>query len=235
MKRALLVSPFLPVLVAGGCAPRYDVFVAWTIDGAPAVEACEQFEEPSVIVRTLNRDTEDGEVSDSSVTEDCSNSQVLARAGAFSEITVTLYEASERFAESAPISIAPGTGSYPGAAIEDPIRADLVLEHSRLQARLTVVGKSCGDAGVSSFDVSLRQHTSPLGTEVIHEETVACENGEAIFKHAPLEVGSTYEVIARADAGGVNYATSDESVGEGVLVERALTELTVDLDIVERP
>lgn len=237
MKPFLLVAPVV-LLAAGGCAPRHDVFVGWTIGGLPAAQACLQLAEPRVRLQVDSRDVEGGDVVEQTVTAPCADNPVRLQTAAFADIFVDLLDGEAVYGGGGPLHVAPGGGDeYPGFDREAPLMADLALARGRLRARLTIVGQSCGDTAAAELTVSLRRNTGPLGREIVVDGVpVSCNaDGEAIFEHAPVEVGSLYEVSATTTIEGVEYATSDGGTGEGAVVSGGMTDLVVDLDVVGRP
>lgn len=238
MTRIFLVASLLSVVAAVGCAPRYDVFTAWTVDGVPAADACQQLVEPGVRFRVQNREVQGGAVIEETFTAPCADGQARLETAALADIFVDLLDGETVVGGTGPLGVTAGAvEGYAGEDVEAPLVADLELERGRLHARLTVVGQRCGDAGVGDFTVSLRRNTGPLGREIVVDNvTVACgADGEAFFEHAPVEVGSSYEVVATTTIGGVEYATSDEGAGEGAVIGGSVTDLVVDLDAVGRP
>jgi hypothetical protein len=233
----LLQASLLAALAATGCTSRYEVFTAWNVNGAPAANACQQLRDPSVQIRVQNREVEGGEVTEETVTAPCADGQARIETAALARLFIDLLDGEEIFGVAGPLAVAPGGGGpYLGEEPAKPVVANINLERGRLHARLTVVGRSCGEAEADSFTVSLKRQTGPLGKEtVVSDATVSCSDGAALFEHAPVEIGSRYEVVAETTVGGVRYSTDDGAAGAGALVERALTDLVVDLDIVGRP
>jgi hypothetical protein len=232
---SLLVASSIAV-AAAGCSPRYDVFVTWTVDGFTGEDACQQLQDPSVAFRLKNRDSSDATVVEETATAPCADGQAVVKAGALSEIVMELLEGDDVYGSARPFSVTPTEEGTPGSAVELPVAVDLEIERGRLHSRLTVVGESCGDAGASEFSVTLSRETGPLGREIlVEDEAVGCEDGEAFFDYGPVEVGSRYEVFASTSIAGVEYTTSDSTAGEGAVIQGALTDLVVDLDVVGRP
>lgn len=242
--RFFFIAALLTTLVPlASCAPRHDVFLAWTIGGFPAAQACSQLSAPTVRVQVESRDVVGGAVTGESSTLDCvdgtpsgAEAKASITTGNVADIVIEILDGDDVYGASDPIAINPGTGNYAGSAAAEPIVADIELERGRLQATLRVVGRTCTDAGADSFEVTLRRKSSPLGTEQVAQETVACPaEGDAIFRYQPVEFGDRYDVIATTTIDGADFATDDGGVGEGVEIENGLTDLVVDLDVVGRP
>lgn len=239
--RFVLVSFAFASITTASCAPTYDVFVGWTVDGLPAAQACDQLKDPSVRFQIENRDSANGPGTSDTATAECADGTDGAKiqTGNFADIIVEILDGDLVYGRSEPFDVSPGLGGhYEGHDIEERVVADVELERGRLRATLTVVGESCQDAGAEEFLVTLSRKSSPLGTEIIGEpnQAVACPaEGDAIFEGAPVEIGSTYFVSATTTIGGEEYSTDDLGTGEGVLIEDGLTDLTVDLDVVGRP
>lgn len=227
-------------ITTASCAARHDVFVGWTVDGQPASQVCGQLKDPSVRFQIESRDSTNGPGTTETATAECGDGVEGAaiQTGNFADVVVEVLDGDVVYGRSDSFDVSPGLGgNYDGDAIEERIVADVALERGRLLATLTVVGESCSDAGASEFLVTLTRKASPLGAEIIVEDqTVACPaDSDAVFEAAPVEFGSTYFVSATATIGGEEYSTDDLGTGEGVVVQDALTDLSVDLDVVGRP
>jgi hypothetical protein len=213
------------LLATSACAPRFDLTTEWTIDGNPPATFCPAFVDPQVRFTVENQDKAGGAVTEEVTTAACLDGTSSLQVASFASVLVDLVDGDTVFGTAGPFNVAPGTGSpYIGDPDEGPLRADIDIERGRLQATLTVLGQSCGDAGVDSFTVTLMRNTGPLGNQILVDgETVACSGGAAVFSFSPVEIGSTYEVVASAG----DFRTDD--TGEGILISLPLNLLTVDL------
>ncbi len=239
MIRSVVLLSFLS-LASLGCAPRFDLFTAWTVQGVspsdPSDAACGPFEAPSVSFRVLNRDVAGGSATEEVTTAECATESATLSVASFADVYVDLIDSDTVYGSAGPFSVAPALANdgYVGDAEGAPLHVDIGLDRGRLRARLTVVGKSCGDAGASSFSVSVSKNASPLEEDVVAENvSVACDAGEAFYELAPVDIGVRYAVAATTTIGGVAYAT--EPPGEGVVPSRALNPIVVDLDSTARP
>lgn len=224
MKRLLLVAPSL--LALASCAPRYDLFLSWTVGGQDAADACGAFTSPALEAHLGQRDTADGAVVDEHVELSCTDGAATVPSAAFSDVKLELISKGTVYGFSRTETAEPGTSdAYEGNSAENPLALDIRVVRGRLTAHFTVVGESCEDAGVDTFTVKLAQVTSPLGEKVIAEdETVTCEDGDAVFTYAPVEVGNTYKVSATAD----NDLGTD-GTGDAIVITGAGNNLVVDL------
>lgn len=220
-----------------GCAPRFDLFASWTIQGRPPEAVCGSMEAPHLRVRAMNREVADGAVAEEVTHLECAAPQpARLTVASFADVWVDLLDGDDVYGTAGPYAVAPALANttYVGETEELPLRMDLDLERSRLRAHLTVVGESCGDVGATTFTVSVSKNASPLEEAVIVEdEVVACADGDAWFTLAPIEIGMRYDVMARTTLDGIEYATAGP--GEGVVAAGALTTVTVDLDAEARP
>lgn len=233
-RSALLLSLF--VLASLGCAPRFDLFTAWTVQGVPAATACQAFAAPDLHLRVMNRDVAGGTVTEELTHVECADETAVLSVASFADIFVDLLDGETVYGTAGPYAVAPASANngYVGDSEGSPLKVDVDLERGRLRARLTVVGKSCGDAGASSFSVSVSQNSSPLQEAVlVQNETVACQDGEAYFELAPVELGVRYAVMATTTIGGETWST--EPPGEGIVPSQALNAMVVDLDTAARP
>ena len=95
---------------------------------------------------------------------------------------------------------------------------------------MTVVGKSCGDAGADSFVVTLFENPEPRSLVPVDgaiDVEVACVDGAAVLHHDGLRTGRRYVVQATTTVGGVTYATA--SSGAAFTAVGARTFTTIDL------
>ena len=235
MRRSLSLLSLI-ALTSLGCAPRFEVFASWSIQGRPAESACQAFVAPDVHLRAMNRDAAEGTATEELTHAECAQVPLQLSVASFADLYVDLLDGETVYGTAGPLALAPGSANdgYPGDSEETPLLIDIELQRARLRAHLTVVGQSCGDAGASSFSVSVSRNSSPLEEAVVVDgETVACQDGEAWFELAPVDIGVRYAVMATTTIGGVEYAT--ELPGEGVVPSAALNSLDVDLDAAARP
>ena len=235
MTRSVLLL-FVLSLGAAGCAPRFDLFAAWTVQGFPAESACQQLEAPSIRLRADNRDVAGGATTAELTTAECATGSAKLSVASFADLYVDLIDGDTMFGTAGPYELAPASANdgYLGGSDEVPLHVDIELQGGRLRARFTVVGQSCGDAGASSFSVAVSRNSSPLEEDVLVQgESVACQDGDAVFEIAPVDIGVRYAVAATTTIGGETWAT--ELPGEGVVPSTALTTVVVDLDSTARP
>lgn len=235
IRSVLLLSLF--GLASLGCAPRFDLFTTWTVQGFPAETACGEFQAPDLHFRALNRDVADGPATEEITHfEECAQGHTKLSVASFADVYVDLLDGETVYGTAGPFAVAPAAANdgYLGDEEGAPLSFDIGLERGRLRARFTVVGKSCADAGASSFSVSVSKNTSPLEEDVIVDaEVVQCTDGDAIFELAPVDIGVRYSVAATTTISGETYAT--ELPGEGVVPSQALNAIVVDLDSAARP
>jgi hypothetical protein len=236
MIRFFAISSSLSVLlgcglVLSGCGDRTDLFVAWTVDGADAAEGCAAFKKPTIEANIVQKnagtdpDARIDEGVDERVELSCADAAGTIPVARFASVMLELLSGGDAYAVSSDRDISVKSNStYPGESADNPMRFDLHVIRSTLNARLTVVGADCGDAGVNSFSVTLLKNVAPLQDDVVVDgEEVSCSDGVATFSFAPVDVGSVYKVVATA----AGFAT--EPTGEGVEVDGAQTSLVVDL------
>lgn len=230
--------PLLFVLSLGavGCAPRFDLFAAWTVQGFAPESACAQLNAPSIRLRAENRDVAEGAATAELTTAECAAGSAKLSVASFSDLYVDLIDGDTAFGTAGPFELAPASANdgYLGDSDATPLNIDIELQRGRLRARFTVVGQSCGDAGAGSFSVAVSRNSSPLEEDVIVQgESVDCQDGDAVFEISPVDIGVRYAVTATTTIGGETWAT--ELPGEGVVPTTALTTMVVDLDSTARP
>jgi hypothetical protein len=105
------------------------------------------------------------------------------------------------------------------------IDADIMVNLSTLRAELTVTGKNCGDAGVSSFDVDVYEQIEPLNLVRINENSieVPCASGKATFEVANLHAGALHVLKAFAPS------VATRGYGQGFVAEGFVTTVVADL------
>jgi hypothetical protein len=238
MNRVALLSVFsVAALFSVGCSNRYDVNVAWTVDGFNAADICPSLTSPNVKFRLEQQDTQGGPVTEETQTAKCEDGAAKVSSASFSDLFIDVLSGDDVYGTTGPVHLTPGVGEYTGEEGAAPVTTNVPLERGRLTARFTVVGQDCGDAGASTITATLRHTTSILNAEVLVDSAdVACSDGKATFNFEPVEKGSLYDFVATTSIGGVDYATTDEgSGGAGTVVDSAVTDLVVDLDAVGRP
>lgn len=220
---------FLPLaLAASACSPAFDVDFGWTVNGEDAASTCEFLPEGAVVrVTALSRDNSDprfgGEPRETSTDLSCDAGSGTINVGSFADVHADLVVGDDIFGSSPVVDVSPGrTDGRPDA--DEPTTVDIQLTRGTLTATLTVVGESCGDAGVSSFSADLFEAVEPR-TNVLVEAGIAvpCEDGVATLTYSPVDVGSRYFVKATAPG----FVTADG--GEGIDITAANTFFTVDL------
>jgi len=225
IRRAL----FVPLaLAASACSPAFDVDFGWTVNGEDAATTCEFLPDGvAVRVTALSRDNADprfsGEPRETTTDLSCDAGSGTINVGSFAAVRADLVVGDDIFGSSPVVNISPGrTDGRPDA--DEPTTVDIQLTRGTLTATLTVVGESCGDAGVASFTADLLVAVEPR-TNVLVEGGIAvpCKDGVATFTYSPVDVGSRYFVTATAPG----FVTIDG--GEGIDVTAANTFFTVDL------
>ncbi|MBM4279976.1 MAG: hypothetical protein FJ137_04240 [Deltaproteobacteria bacterium] len=214
-----------------GCAPSFSTVVGWTVDGADAATVCPALS-PGTTARltAVSRDTADSDDVETSVVTptdaDCAKGSVTLFTGPFADVFVELVDGDVVHGVAPVLRIAPGAPS-PTAG---PAVADVRIVRGTLRATLTVGGRSCGDAGATSFSASLWQYAEArTAAPVVSDVDVACEGGVAVFTHAPVDLGATYFVTAiTTTADGVTWSTGE--AGRAVIIDGANAALVVDLD-----
>lgn len=219
------------------CAGGYDVELAWTIDGREPATACDALPAGTDILFTiLSQDGADDRVAtvtETTTTAQCNAGAATVQTGPFASILAELVDHTDgdvTIGTAAAVDVAPG-GPDQGfsSAVDDDATIDFVVTRSNLQATLTVVGVSCGDAGASSFTVTLFENPEPRALVPVAgavDVDVACTDGVAVFKHSGLVVGQRYAI--QASASGGDYVTP--SSGEGFVATGAATFTTIDLE-----
>ena len=210
----------------------HEVDIGWTIDGEDAAAACTVFADPTIRLTIASREAFDprgATITETTTTTACEQGTAKVSTGNFARILVDLLDGEAIVGAADPIDVAPGAPET-GAQVEQaPVAVDIGVTQSHLQAHLLVAGKSCGDAGASSFTVTLKKIVAPLTYEVIVQDAdVACSDGNAVFTHFPAEVGATYLVEATTTVNSSTFTTP----GEGIVPASAVTDFAVDLALV---
>jgi hypothetical protein len=212
-----------------GCAPSFPTEVGWTIDGADAATVCPTLS-PGTTARltAVSRDSAD-EADDepavvTSTDVDCGKGSATLWTGPFADVFVELVDGDVVHGVAPVLRIAPAAPA-PAAG---PAVADVRIVRGTLRATLTVGGQSCSEAGATAFSASLWQYAEARTTApVVADVAVACEDGAAVFTHAPVDVGATYFVTATTTIDGVAWSTGE--AGRAVVVEGANAAVVVDL------
>lgn len=232
MRRASSIVSSLLLAVAGAsCAPVHDVDATWTIDGDEPAAVCESLPdgaEVRFVIRSRDRADArfDTSVVETEATAQCADGSATIQTGPFAEVITELVNGDVILGVGNVVDISPEFENREGNAFNTNIR----LLEGTLNATLTVLGQSCGDAGADSFTVSLFENTEPRTNVAVDgavDVSVPCRDGEAVFSFSPVHVGSRYLVQASTSVGGDTFSTNSD--GEGVIVEGAATALTVDL------
>jgi hypothetical protein len=164
-------------------------------------------------------------------TVDCTDGEAIVPVGNFSTVLFDLTVGETIVGLGGPVSTSPGLGADYVGNPETPVGVDISPTKGRLTARLTVLGQSCTDAGVDSFNVTLRRQRELFFLEVVEEDvTVACGADGAVYNYDYVEIGDDYVVTATGSAGGTDYATDGE--GEGIVAAGSRVDFVVDLDAV---
>jgi hypothetical protein len=224
MNRFLVVTVALLSAAIASCAPRSALFVSWTIDGDASPEACDAFKSPKIKIVLAQRDNADDEPANEEFDASCKDGQASVQSAPYTSVTVELLSGKDVFGRSIPNDAAPAEGGeYTGFDADHPVEANIRVTEGRLHARLTVNGEDCGDAGVNTFHVVLRENTDPLNDVDVDEGDVSCEDGEAIYSFGPVHAGAVYKIVATADG----FAT--DATGEGVVAHGGVTDFVVNL------
>ncbi len=232
MRRAMISLAFLPV---AACSPAFDVELAWTIDGEDPAAACAALPDGvDVAFDIFSRDNADrrnsNTVTETSTTAQCQDGSATIQTGPFADIIVSLRQDDVTFGASPSIAVNPGAASRNFA--EDGIREDATINLilGSLTTTLTVVGRSCEDAGASSFTATLFEVPEPNALVAVDgaiDVNVSCTGGNATFTHSPINVGVPHHIQATTTIDGAAFSTA--SFGEGVVPTGASTFVTVDL------
>lgn len=234
MRRPALLALFA-VVVASGCAPVYDVAVSWTIAGLEPTAACDALPEGTAVAFTItSRDNADerfgGTVTETTDAAECSAGARTIQTGNFADILVTLKSGDETVGSAPTVSVAPGSASRGFVDGALPAAVDIDVLQGTLTATLTVGTRSCGDAGATSFTVSLFEAAEPNALVAVDgavDVAVPCTDGAATFTFSPVHLGSAYRVQATTTIGDAEFATA--SFGEGITPTSPATFMTVDL------
>lgn len=215
------------------CSPVFDVDIAWTIDGEDPAAACEFLPEGSVVrVTADSRDNHDvrsaGATRTTTTDLKCGDGSGTIQTGNFAEVLVELVDGDDVYGTGSPFEVNPGASSDGYAADEPAGSTDIRLIQGTLHANLTVVGKACGDAGATSFNVDLFENAEPRSIVPVKQGvTVDCKDNSADFVFSPVHVDARYIVVATTTIGGDTFSSGD---GEGIDISSANTFSTVDLD-----
>jgi len=164
-------SVLVVVVAAAACSPNFDVTIGWTLDGDDPAPVCEFLPGGSVVrLSATSRDTSDERNSPARETTSdvsCDAGSGSIQTSNFAEIRAEVVDGDDVFGTSGLLSVNPGAPGY-GFRVEDEAAvADIRLIRGSLTANLTVVDESCGDAGASTFTVSLFQNTEPRANALV--------------------------------------------------------------------
>jgi len=230
-----LIAASAITVCAASCAPAFDVAIDWTIDGADAAAVCSALPAGTDIgFDVSSRDNADprfgGPVTETTASAVCGDGTATIQTGPFAEIGITLRNGDVVIGSAGTVAVSPGSASNGFVDKAPRARADITLLQGRVTATLTVAGRSCGDAGASSFTVTLSENTQPninVAVDGAVDVVVPCTGGVATFTHEPVNVGSPHFIQATTDIGGVTFTTS--SSGEGFTAAGPNTAVVVDL------
>jgi hypothetical protein len=222
-------------LAVSACAPSYELAVNWTIDGEDPAATCANLPSGTAIfVVAESREDHDERNEAPSITESelaCDKGSGSVTIGSFADVRVELRNGDDIFGVSGVVNVV-GGGANQGYAASDGADFNVRLTKGTLEARLTVNGQDCGDAGAGDFTVSLFENTEPRTFVAVEEgKTVACADGVALYRFSPVNLNSGYLVTATTSAGGSDFVTSAD--GEGVEANGAVTSFVVDLAAVD--
>ncbi len=234
MRRPRLLT-LAAVVVASGCAPVYDVAVSWTVAGLEPTAACNALPEGTAVAFTItSRDNADerfgGTVTETTAAAACVDGTATIQTGTFADVLVTLKNGDETVGSAPAIAVAPGSASRGFVDGALPASVDIDVLQGTLSATLTVGARSCGDAGASSFSVSLFEAAEPNALVAVDgavDGAVPGTDGVATFTFSPIHLGSAYRVQATTTIGDIGYTTA--SFGEGITPTTPTTFMTVDL------
>jgi hypothetical protein len=211
--------------VVSGCGSNA-VTVDWTINGASSKSACALVKDAKIVVQTQSRQTNDSrstvapKIEDT--TTDCVQDApgVTVATGDFADVIVKLMSGADVLGTSTPITTSPSTNNG-----SQEIVANVVTSRSTLKGELTVVGKTCGDASVSSFSVDVYEESEPQNRVRVTSEslTVPCTGGRATFEVPNLRNDAIHVVVATAEG----YVTQGD--GEGFVTSGLVSVVTADL------
>jgi hypothetical protein len=229
MRRLALSA--LPALAAISCAPVYDVDASWTVEGADPAAACASYDAPVIRFTVESREEPDprqANVVETIVDASCDDGSAVVPTGSFARILADLVDGDLTVGFGAPTEVNPGSASSGFANQRSSAEFDIGLVSGALATEFFVVGESCGDAGASSFTVTIKEVISPnVAVTVVDTTTVPCSDGRAILEHRPVTLGVRYLVEAATTVGDVRYTTSP--LGTGVIPRGPRTVLNVEL------
>ena len=219
---------------AVGCSPVFDVEFDWTIDGDEPSTVCEVLPAGAEIAFTIasraSADPRDGGVIETLATAQCGDGTASIQTGAFADVLVRVVDGDVVLGAAPSVVVAPGSASRGYVSDNERAAADITLLQGSMTATLTVGGRTCEEAGATSFTVSLFENPEPNALVAVDgavDVVVPCEGGTATFTHSPVRVGTSYRVQAETSIGDVAFATA--SAGEGLVARGAGTVVTVDL------
>jgi hypothetical protein len=235
MRRVPSILALSAIAASVGCSPVFDVDFEWTIDGDEPSTVCEALPEGAQVEFTItSRDNADprttGPVTETAATAQCGDASATIQTGAFADVLVRVVDGDVILGAAPGVVVAPGSASRGFVEGNDRARADIALLEGTVTTTLTVVGRSCEDAGAGTFTVTLFENTEPNALVPVDgavDVAVPCEGGTATFTHSPVHVGTSYRVKATTTIGDVEFATAP--AGEGFVARGAGTAVTVDL------
>jgi hypothetical protein len=212
--------------VFAGCAAEPNVSVTWTIDGAEPTAACAALPDGTDVDFVIrSRDS----LAATTVTETtdsapCADGGADLVTGPVAEVVASLRHDDDVVGVAAPITVGPG---LEGALGVDSGAIALVVTAGTAEISFSLGGKSCAEAGATSFSVSVFENAEPLALVAVDgavDISVPCTDGVASVVVDGLRVGAPYIVQASTTVGDTTWLAS----GDG-FVAAARSAVTVDL------
>jgi hypothetical protein len=219
-------SAFVSTLAFGACS--HDVDVTWTLDGLPAASACAGIADSVVVhVRPLeargNSEVSAGD--DELVAKPCGDGAAKLQTASLASLLLEAKQGDRTVGTGGPIEIGPIVENADPEDASDDVVIDIQVREGTLAATLTVDGQSCGDAGVTSFDVTVQKELGGGALEATDlGGSAACTDGAAVFRAQPVRVDSTYRIEVTSVGGAVPHAAR-----QNVEIERPRMTTTIDL------
>ena len=150
---------------AVGCSPVFDVEFDWTIDGDEPSTVCEVLPAGAEIAFTIasrgSADPRDGGVIETLATAQCGDGTASIQTGAFADVLVRVVDGDVVLGAAPSVVVAPGSASRGYVSDNERAAADITLLQGSMTATLTVGGRTCEEAGATSFTVSLFENPEP--------------------------------------------------------------------------
>lgn len=196
LARSLPVLLALSSVVFVGCGR--EVEVRWTIEGRSAQDACADGAGDEVRLSSRTQDADGRLLGEGNSKASCGAGRASVAAGEDAQVLVELWRGGRAIGSAGPVLFRSGMSSAD---------VDVKVHRGVAKARLTVLGEDCGDAGASSFNVSLRRDVGSGSYRNIDTEPVSCEGGQAILEVDHLLIDGNYFLYASADVGDRRYET----------------------------